>query len=448
MMKYKKYKSSGVEWIGDIPEHWEVKRIKDILKNPLKYGANEPAVDDDRNNPRYIRITDFGENEILRDDTFKSVKYEIAKNYLLKKGDILFARSGATVGKSFQFKNYNGLACYAGYLIKATPNSKIVISDFLSYYTKSISYDEWKENIFIQATIQNISAEKYDRLELPVPPLSEQTAIAQYLDAKTQAIDKKINLLTKKTETYKELRKSMINDAVCKGLDKSVKLKESGIDWIGKIPEHWEVRRLKDAVQLNVSNIDKHIREDEKSVLLCNYTDVYKNNFITSDLEFMISTASDAQIQRFSLKKGDILITKDSESFDDIAVPAIVTEELPNVVCGYHLALIRVEKEVCPGYLYNLFRSSLFNYNFSKQAKGITRVGLSINSINDTFLILPPIEEQRAISNYLDEKTQKIDAIVSNIGKQIDTLKELRKALINDVVTGKIKVSEPLIDID
>ena len=201
-------------------------------------------------------------------------------------------------------------------------------------------------------------------------------------------------------------------------------------------------------MQLNVSNIDKHIREDEKSVLLCNYTDVYKNNFITSDLEFMISTASDAQIQRFSLKKGDILITKDSESFDDIAVPAIVTEELPNVVCGYHLALIRVEKEVCPGYLYNLFRSSLFNYNFSKQAKGITRVGLSINSINDTFLILPPIEEQRAISNYLDEKTQKIDAIVSNIGKQIDTLKELRKALINDVVTGKIKVSEPLIDID
>ena len=129
MMKYEKYKPSEIDWLGDIPNDWEVKRIKDVVKEPLKYGANEPAFEENREEPRYIRITDFGEDEILKNDTYKSLKFEIAKSYFLKSGDILFARSGATVGKTFQFKNYKGLACYAGYLIKATPNTKIISSD-------------------------------------------------------------------------------------------------------------------------------------------------------------------------------------------------------------------------------------------------------------------------------------------------------------------------------
>jgi type I restriction enzyme S subunit len=444
-MKYEKYKSSGVEWIGDIPEHWEVKRIKYILKNPLKYGANEPAVDDDRNNPRYIRITDFGENEILRDDTFKSVKYEIAKNYLLKKGDILFARSGATVGKSFQFKNYNGLACYAGYLIKATPNAKIVISDFLSYYTKSISYDEWKENIFIQATIQNISAEKYDRLELPIPPLSEQTAIAQYLDAKTQAIDKKINLLTKKSETYKELRKSIINDAVCKGLGKNVKLQES--EFAFPVNANWKRYRLKDLGYLysglsGKAGDDFNQDENPKNKGFIPFTNIANNIYLKANhLGTVVVYDNEKQNK---VRKGDIFFLMSSEGYEDIGKTAALAEDIPDTYLNSFCKGYRITKKFCEPYFLNyLLLSDNYRKSLITEGKGFTRINLKMEKVTDFFVYLPPTkEEQTAIANYLDEKTQKIDAIVSNIGKQIDTLKELRKTLINDVVTGKIKVSE------
>jgi type I restriction enzyme, S subunit len=126
-----KMKPSGIDWLGDIPEQWEVRKLKYCINNRLKYGANEPGGDLQENDPRYIRITDFDKSGKLRNDTFCSLRSELAKPYLLQEGDILFARSGGTVGKTFQFKNYDGVACFAGYLIKAEPNTKIITSDYL-----------------------------------------------------------------------------------------------------------------------------------------------------------------------------------------------------------------------------------------------------------------------------------------------------------------------------
>ena len=170
-------KNSGISWIGNIPKHWNVLNLKYLLKSKLKYGANEEAKDANPGHPRYIRITDFGFDGKLSEDTFRSLPFKKAKEYLLKKGDILFARSGATVGKTFQFKEYNGLACFAGYLIKASPNEKIILSDFLYLYTQSSLFEEWKNGIFDKATIENIGADKYAVLKVIVPPLVEQTQI-------------------------------------------------------------------------------------------------------------------------------------------------------------------------------------------------------------------------------------------------------------------------------
>ena len=132
------YKDSGIEWLGKLPADWRIKRLKYLAEGKLEYGANEVAEFDDIGLPRYIRITDFGDDGNLRDDTFKSLTMEQAKGYFLAEGDVLFARSGATVGKTFQFKQYKGRACFAGYLIKARPNKKILLSDFLYLFTKSI----------------------------------------------------------------------------------------------------------------------------------------------------------------------------------------------------------------------------------------------------------------------------------------------------------------------
>lgn len=202
------------EKLTDTEGKWEKKKLKYVVSSPLMYGANEIANEDDRNQPRYIRITDFGKDGYLRSTTFKSLSYEIAKNYLLNDGDILFARSGATVGKTFQFKNYNGIACFAGYLIKATPNTKIILSDFLYYFTKSGYYENWKDSIFVQATIQNIGADKYSNMYLPCPSIEEQKKIVSEIENHIHKNRQVLEKLSKEVDLLREYRQSLISEAV------------------------------------------------------------------------------------------------------------------------------------------------------------------------------------------------------------------------------------------
>ena len=212
-------KDSGVEWLGEIPAHWEVKKLKYLLIEPLKYGANEPAVYTDHNLPRYIRITDIREDGTLRDDSFRSIPEEIAKPYLLVGGDILFARSGATVGKTFQYDPSWGKAAYAGYLIRARLNECAVESDFVEYFTQSQGYTNWLLSNFIQATIQNVSAERYATLSIPFPLLLEQRAIAAFLDHETVKIDALIAKVQEAINHLKELRTAFISAAVTGKID-------------------------------------------------------------------------------------------------------------------------------------------------------------------------------------------------------------------------------------
>ncbi|EAL0080400.1 restriction endonuclease subunit S [Campylobacter lari] len=209
------FKDSGIEWLGEIPQHWEIVKLKYIISEKLTYGANETAELSIKEHPRYIRITDFDENGFLKNDTFRSLLPEIAKNFLLSEGDILFARSGATVGKTFHFKNYQGMACYAGYLIKASINQKIALSDYIFYYTKSYYYMQWKELILNKATIENIGADKYSELKIPLPSLKEQEEIVNFLDEKCEKIDLLIEKTKKQIELIKEYKTILINQAVC-----------------------------------------------------------------------------------------------------------------------------------------------------------------------------------------------------------------------------------------
>lgn len=209
-----KMKDSGVEWIGEIPEHWENRKLKTLLLEAMKYGANESGEIYDENEPRYIRITDITLDSKLKDEGKLSLPLDIAKPYLLEDGDILFARSGATVGKSFIFKEEYGLSAFAGYLIKAKLNKNIAIPQFVFYYTLSNSYNEWKKRIFIQATIQNIGADKYSNMNVAIPTINEQQQIVDYLDKKCSSIDKLISNKEKLIEKLTEYKKSLIYECV------------------------------------------------------------------------------------------------------------------------------------------------------------------------------------------------------------------------------------------
>lgn len=214
-----KLKSSGVEWLGEVPAHWGVKRLRFILSTPLKYGANEIAELEDLNMPRYVRITDIEENDSLRDETYKSLPEEIASEYLLREGDILFARSGATAGKTFLYKSNWGRCAYAGYLIRGRLDTRKVVPKFIRYFTASSNYWQWIELTFIQSTIQNVSAERYANLCIPLAPLNEQNIIAAFLDRQTEKIDTLVTKIETAIERLQEYRSALITAAVTGKID-------------------------------------------------------------------------------------------------------------------------------------------------------------------------------------------------------------------------------------
>jgi type I restriction enzyme S subunit len=223
--------------------------------------------------------------------------------------------------------------------------------------------------------------------------------------------------------------------------------KPSGVAWLGNIPSHWTIGRLKFSATSRTSNVDKHTKDDELPVELCNYVDVYNNEFITSELTFMKASATEPEIERFEIKKGDVLITKDSESWDDIAVPAVVAEDLGGVLCGYHLAIIRsLPSKFHAGYLFRLFCSEMLNYQFKIEANGVTRFGLPTAAIDNALLLRPPLHEQEMIADYIDRETARIDALIGKKRRLLDLLEEKRLALITQAVTKGLEPNAPMKD--
>ena len=211
-------KDSGAAWLGEIPSHWKAKRFKFVISEPLKYGANEAAELTDTDLPRYIRITDVNDDGTLREETFRSLPQEVAENYLLSDGDILLARSGATVGKSFIYKPSWGAAAYAGYLIRARMSGQME-ADFAYLFLQSSCYWQWLNSVFIQATIQNVSAEKYANLILPVPPIDEQLSIVTYLLSQLRRIDAQRAKASLAVDRLIEYRSAIITNAVTGKID-------------------------------------------------------------------------------------------------------------------------------------------------------------------------------------------------------------------------------------
>jgi type I restriction enzyme, S subunit len=433
---YNEYKDSGVEWLGEIPKHWSIKRFKFLLSEPFKYGANEPAEISDSTLPRYIRITDVQEDGNLREDTFRSLPEEIAKDYLLEEGDILLARSGATVGKTFIYRKSWGKAAYAGYLIRAR-TSRLNYSDFMYHFFQSSSYWDWVKSIFIQATIQNISAEKYANLFISIPPLSEQKTIARFLDYKTAQIDALIAKKETLLEKLKEKRAALISQAVTKGLDSSVPMKDSGIEWLGEIPAHWDIKRQRFFMTMQGGSTPD------------------KNNSEFWDGDIPWISAKDMKTERLSSSIDKIT----EKAFNETSIHLHPQGSIIIVVRGMILAhsfpvaitdikatinqdLKAIRTTLNPEYLAILLRG-IKNLVLSivEEAAHGTKV-LRTDLYKNIMLPVPPLEEQNKIIEQVRKITEKIDKVSSITKQAIATLKEYRTALITNTVTGKIDVRQ------
>jgi type I restriction enzyme S subunit len=212
-------KTSGIPWLGDIPQHWEVRRLRHLIKGRLTYGANAAAEFTNAAWPRYIRITDFRADGSLKADTFRSLPPSIAYDYMVDPGDILLARSGATVGKAFLVVKLTGAACHAGYLIRAQPNRSLVSPEFLFAFTQSKAFSAWKDSTFNTATIQNIGADKYANLHVPLPSLVEQQAILEFAAVEQALLLAAISRLEREIELLREYRTRIVADVVTGKLD-------------------------------------------------------------------------------------------------------------------------------------------------------------------------------------------------------------------------------------
>jgi len=437
MISHDKYKPTSIEFMEFIPATWKLGRLKDISN------MNEKSLTDKISKYyqfKYVDISNVNQNGLIHEpETITFSEAPSRARRIVREKDIIIS-TVRTYLKAIAYFDFNPKDYIAstGFAV-LSPNKKID-SKFLAFYSQSELFVDSVIRFSTGVSYPAINSTTLSCLSVHLPSKKEQTAIAQYLDAKTQAIDKKINLLTKKAETYKELRKSIINDAICKGLDKNVKLKESGIDWIGKIPEHWKIARVKDYTYLKARIGWQGLRSDEfieNTNWYCVTGTDFRNGSIDWANCYCVEKDRFDQDKKIQLKPNDLLITKDGT----IGKIALIKELPKQATLNSGVFVTRpLKNKYYNHFMFWLLNSDVFTRFIDYNKNGTTILHLYQNVFEIFFYCLPPKSEQTAIANYLDEKTQKIDAIVSNIAKQIDTLKELRKTLINDVVTGKIKV--------
>lgn len=429
---YPEYKNTNLPWIDNLPRNWKLTRAKNLFKQ----------ID--------IR-SDTGEEELLSVSEKHGVtprnnvnvtmfKAESYKGYkLCWPGDLVINSLWAWM-QGLGFSKYFGIVstAYGVYRIK----DKYIVSDkYLNYLFRAEAY-RWELRVRskgIWRSRYQLTDDSFLTMPVIIPPKEEQEQIVKFLNYKNEQIAKFIRDKKRMIQLLKEQKQAIINQAVTKGINPIVKMKPSGIEWIGDIPEHWETRRLRTIATVKLSGVDKHIKEEEIPVKLCNYVDVYNNDQIVSSIEFMKATATVSEIDNYKIKEGDVLITKDSEMWEDIAVPSFVPRELPGIICGYHLAIVR-PLNIYGEFLFYTFCSNSISNQFKISANGVTRYGLSQGAIKNAWFPLPPILEQRKIVIYIRQNISKIDFVIRKTQKEIKIIQEYRTRLISDVVTGKIDV--------
>ncbi len=441
---YPAYKPSGVLWLGDIPAHWEVKRLKFGCRiNPSK---SEIVHLSPTFVVSFLPMENIGEDGKLLLTEARTLG-QVGQGYTyFRNSDVIVAKITPCFenGKGALSGNLVGGIGFGTTELHVLRSNDNVDSRFVFYVTRSHAFRNLGVAMMYGAAGQQRVPENFVQdFRVAFPPLPEQRAIAAFLDRETAALDALIAKKEQLIQRLQEKRVALISRAVTKGLDPNARMKDSGVEWLGEAPEHWEVKRLKNIANVAFSNVDKHSLEGEQPVLLCNYVDVYKNEKITPAIDFMRATATKEEIKKFLLQRNDVIITKDSEEWNDIAVPAYVETNFEDVLCGYHLARVRPNASKIDGkFLFRAFQANAINYQFQIEATGITRYGIDQYAITNTIFLCPPIDEQRAIAAYLDRETEKIDALVAKIREGIARLREYRGALIAAAVTGKINVAQ------
>ncbi|MEB3311991.1 MAG: restriction endonuclease subunit S [Snowella sp.] len=430
---YEKYKDSGVEWLGEIPEHWNISRIKFI--GNIKYGLGEPPEKLEDGLP-IIRATDIYRG-IIDGSKVQKVnpdKVPWSRKPELKSGDILVVRSGAYTGDSAIVTD-EWAGAIAGYDMVITPTNS---------HPKYIAWNLLGKHILegqlylakSRAAQPHLNAEELGNTILSLPLQNEQEQIANFLDHKTKQID---DLIAKKEALLAKLdekRTAIISHAVTKGLDPTVPMKDSGINWLGNIPKHWEVKRLKNIASCN----DEALGENTANDYEIEYVDISSVNLVSgiTQYENMIFEKAPSRARR-RVKDGDTIISTVRTYLKAIAS---IKDPPNNLIVSTGFAVIRPKNNINSAYIGYLLQSEGFIGQIVSYSSGVSYPAINASILISLPVVEPSQDEQKAIAKYLDKKTVEIDLQKAKVQEAIERLKEYRTALITNAVTGKIDVRQ------
>jgi len=427
----------------EIPEEWNKTNLIQLCTNKPEYGANVPAIEKNVGLPRYIRITDLNDDGSLRDDEWKSILEQHARDYLLKEGDIVFARTGATVGKTYLYRKKDGKCAFAGYLIRFVPDKGKLDPDFLFYYTHSTRYWRWLDSIQTWGVQPNVNAELYSYMPLLLPTVPEQQKIASIL----LNVDSLIQQTQKEIEQTQRLKKGLMQRLLTKGIGhtkfKGCLFTNHGRISLGSIPEKWDL---------------KTVKELEKEAFVIDYQDgnhgelhPKTSDFTQSGKPFLTASQIDenGNILLSECKKlpehfwkklrigfsqaKDVLFTHNAT----VGRVAVLPEDFPDCIVGTSITYYRLNEEKIDRFYFGyILRSNFIIKQYSTEMDQTTRQQFSILKQAKLKIPLPKLKEQ-----------QKIASILSNVDSQIKKQQEskthfetLKKGLMQKLLTGQIRV--------
>jgi type I restriction enzyme, S subunit len=435
LKQYPKYKKSELPWIEQLPNHWEVLPNRAVFEE-----RNTRGMDEEELLSVTIKRGVIRQKELIESSSKKDSSNEDKSKYkLVLEGDLPYNKMRMWQG-AVGVSKYRGIVSPAYIILKPRKNA---YSEYYHYLLRTTEYTKESHRYSYGICDDQLSLrfKDFKIIKSVVPPIDEQKNIALFLRAKEKKIAQFIRNKRRLIQLLKEQKQAIINQSVTRGINSDAKMKPSGIDWLGDIPVHWDVRRLRTIAFVRPSGVDKNIIDGEISVKLCNYVDVYKNEKITDSIEFMDGTATQEEINKFQIEEGDVLITKDSEMWNDIAVPAYIPKTLSGVICAYHLAVVR-PLNMNGEFLFRAFLAESVADQFRVTANGVTRYGLSQGAIKDAWFPIPPKEEQSEIVDYINDNVSKIHLAIEKANKEIDLIQEYRTRLISDVVIGKVDVRD------
>ena len=421
MKRYSTYKDSGVKWIGEIPSHWKIKSLRNFI-----------SITSDKGHPKEQLLSVVREQGVIirnvdsKEENHNFIPDDLSGYKLVKEGQLVINKMKAWQG-SYAVSNFRGIVSPAYYTCNLKFSNKDFFNEairskayvpFFTQYSKGIRVGQW-----------DLSPIGLKEIPFFLPTETEQRAIVSFLDTELGKIDTYMDKEQQLIERLKELKQSLIARAVTHGIDPNVKMKPSGINWIGEIPEHWEVKRLGSHFIEN-----RHINSD------LTVTEAYKFNYgtlIRKDIDVNLKEVEDIYRKYTLLNKNDIVINGLNLNYDFIS-QRVAKAETKGIITSAYLVLTP-RKGVDVNYFCYLFKAMDSQKLFHGMGSGI-RLTLSFEDLKSQLLPIPPSSEQHAIVDYLQDKTSKIDKLITEKTRELEYMKELRQRIISDAVRGKIGV--------